>query len=85
MSNEFANMPISNSIYGDDHPLKRPQRGDRVVIHEPREHGTRIIDLLDQRVLKKIARKYPRLKRRIARAGQSACLNEFYECGGNHA
>lgn len=60
---EFSNMPISNAVYGTDHPSKRPP-------HPPgqrREHGSWIVSRLDERTQKRLARKYPRIRKYLNR------------------
>lgn len=60
---EFANMPISRVVYGEDHPKHRLP----VVGKEPFYPGTRIAGLLSERTLKRIARKFPRTRKYLPR------------------
>jgi hypothetical protein len=53
------NLPITNALYGTDHPDKRPPRQERPAT----PHGVRVHEQLDERSLKRIVRKFPRCRK----------------------
>lgn len=57
--NDVKHLPISNALYGDDHPSKRPARQPR----EAHAHGVRVHEQMDERTLRRIVRKFPRTRK----------------------
>lgn len=60
---EFATMPISRVVYGEDHPSRRPPVSGR----EPLYPGTRVAGLLSEGTLKRVARRFPRTRKYLPR------------------
>lgn len=55
----FDNQPITNALYGSDHPSKRPSREERPAT----PHGVRVHEQLDEYTLKRVVRKFPRCRK----------------------
>lgn len=57
--NDVKHLPISNTLYGSDHPEKRPPRQERPAT----PHGVRVYEQLDDQTLKRVVRKFPRCRK----------------------